>query len=76
MRNRETVLTYKEKNRLFIHMKHKVRIFCRTFGIYTKFLLLEANRQCNTPRRKQQTVLKKKSHILYIFYLHGVLNLS
>lgn len=67
MRNRETVLMYKEENGFFIQVKCEVTMFCRPLGIYTKFLLLAADSQTYNTEHPPQHYFFKKSHILYIF---------
>lgn len=68
MRNRETVLTYKEKNGLFIHMKYKVIRFFRIFGICTKFLLLIANTQ-NVIQQEENKQLYFFLNVTYCIFL-------
>lgn len=52
MRNRETVLTYKEENGFFIQVKCKVIMLHRLLGSYTEFLLLAADRQKVIQKKK------------------------
>lgn len=62
------LLTYKEKNGLFMHLKYKMIIFCRTFGIYKKFLLLAANTQSLMQQQNNQQYFFFKLHILYFLF--------
>lgn len=70
MRNRETVLTYKEENGFFIQVKCKVIMFHRLLGNYTEFLLLTADWQKakQNPTPNPNTIKKNKSNIIYILF--------